>query len=138
MGILRISDELRARIERWAREGYPLETCGLMLGRLDNGLVKVEEVTCARNLNAERAHDRYDLDPQDFLDADGAARGRGWDIVGIWHSHPDHPARPSKTDREAAWRGWSYLILSVNRERVEELRSWHLEQEEFEEEAIVP
>lgn len=135
---MHLSRHLAARLEEWAREAYPAESCGLLIGRRSDDTIHVDDAARARNLNAERAHDRFELDPEDFLRADRAARAKGADIVGIWHSHPDHPARPSETDREVAWRGWSYLILSVNRERVEELRSWHLEQEDFEEEAIVP
>ena len=118
------------------RQGYPRETCGLLLGvRRDDAHV-VSQVRRARNLNVERAEDRYELDPDDFLAADREARAAGVDIVGIWHSHPDHPARPSATDRDGAWPGWSYLIVSVGRDGVEDIRSWRLNGGDFEEEAI--
>jgi len=58
--------------------------------------------------------------------------------VGIWHSHPDHPARPSETDRAAAWEGWSYLIASVTDAGLSELRSWRLSGERFLEEPVEP
>jgi proteasome lid subunit RPN8/RPN11 len=60
------------------------------------------------------------------------------EVVGVWHSHPDHPARPSETDRNGAWEGWSYLILSVTAEGVPDLRSWRLRGEHFEEEDVRP
>ena len=87
-----------------------------------------EVVHPARNLNVERAHDRYELDPRDQLAAERAARDSGREVIGVWHTHPDHPATPSETDRAAAWSGWSYLILSVVRGELAELRSWRLDE----------
>lgn len=89
-------------------------------------------------MNRVRARDRFELDPRDFLAAELAARRTGREIVGIWHSHPDHPAVPSETDRLAAWEGWSYLIAEVTRERAGALRSWRLVHDRFVEEALEP
>lgn len=133
---LRLPCALQARLQDWARAGYPSETCGILIGRCGDEDVRVEEVLAARNLNVERARDRYELDPAALLAADEAARDRGLEIVGVWHSHPDHPAVPSATDREQAWRGWSYAIVSVSRGGVEELRSWRLTGTDFVEEMI--
>ncbi len=142
----------RDRIEAWVRAGYPLETCGLLVGRLescareareaigldgaDMPVAIVERVVQARNLNEERAQDRYELDPADFVATDHAARDDRLEIVGIWHSHPDSPARPSETDLRAAWPGWSYVIASVHAGGVRELRSWRLEEGAFREEKV--
>ena len=134
--LLRLPASQRLQLEAWARAGYPLECCGLMLGRMEEGRIAVLAVRQARNLNTDRAHDRYDLDPEDFLAADQAARSEGLEIVGVWHTHPDHPAVPSETDRAAAWPGWSYVILEVAHGRVAALRSWRLAGEAFEEEEI--
>jgi proteasome lid subunit RPN8/RPN11 len=138
MATLHLPAELRARIERWAAGGYPLETCGLLLGSRRDGDARVVEVASARNVNQMRARDRYELDPLDFLAADRAARNAGLDLVGVWHSHPDHPAEPSETDRIQAWEGWSYLIASVNVRGVQGLRSWRLAGGRFVEEVIEP
>lgn len=127
---------VRRNLEELVQGGYPHETCGLLVGRQTAQRVEVEQVVAARNLNTERAYDRYEIDPEDFLCADRNARAEGLEIVGVWHSHPDHPARPSETDHAAAWGGWSYVIVSVTREGVAELRSWRLNGEQFEEEAI--
>jgi len=131
MTTLRLPPALRTRLEQWARGGYPHETCGLLLGHVQDQFVEVKEAAIARNLNVERAADRYELDPAAFVAADAQARAAGMDIIGIWHSHPDHPARPSQTDRAAAWTGWSYVILSVSRDGVEDLRSWRLDGDRF-------
>ena len=87
-------------------------------------------------MNRERAHDRFELDPRDLLSADLAARAEGREIVGIWHSHPDHPAEPSETDRLAAWPGWSYLIVQVTAQGAGAMRSWRLVGDRFVEEAL--
>lgn len=136
MGTLTLPEDARADLEKRAHAGYPLEICGLLLGRQTNGHVKVERVVQARNLNHERAHDRYELDPQDFMATDKQARAEGLEIVGVWHSHPNHSAHPSETDRAAAWEGWSYVILSVTGEGARDLRSWRLSTERFVEESI--
>jgi proteasome lid subunit RPN8/RPN11 len=135
--LLRLPLSERVQLEAWARRGYPREVCGLLVGHGGcEGCREVVAVRRARNLNTERAHDRFELDPQDFLATDRAARAAGLEIVGVWHTHPDHPARPSETDREAAWPEWSYLILAVGGCGAVALRSWRLAGEQFEEEEI--
>ncbi len=115
---------------------YPFEACGLLVGSADTERVDVQDVFHARNLNVERARDRFLLDPDDHMAADRSARARGLDIVGIWHSHPDHPARPSITDLEAAWEGFSYLIISTTASGANDFRSWRLQGGKFIEEKI--
>jgi len=128
--------EIRRELEGWIGGGYPEETCGLLLGSVGAGRIETARATRARNRNRERARDRYDLDPDDFLAADLAARAAGLEIVGVWHSHPDHPAEPSEIDRAAAWEGWSYVIAEVTAAGVAALRSWRLEGERFVEEPV--
>lgn len=134
--LLALPAGVRAELESLAQAGYPCETCGLLLGDCSDGCCRVASQRPARNLNRERAHDRFELDPQDYLGAENAAAAAGLAIVGIWHSHPDHPARPSETDRAMAWPGWSYLILSVGHSGVAELRSWRLAGDRFVEEEV--
>lgn len=136
MGTVKLPQEARQRLEHLARTGYPNESCGLLLGHVAIAAIVVERVFPGRNLNTERAHDRYELDPNDFIAADLEARAAKLEIVGVWHSHPDHPARPSETDRAAAWQGWSYLIAAVTKDGVTDLRSWRLQEQTFMEEAI--
>jgi len=134
--VLQLNSVLRSRLQRWAEEGYPHERCGLLIGHAHDGVVSVEDVLPARNLNTERTRDRYELDPNDLLRADAQARERQLDIVGIWHTHPDHPARPSETDRAQAWDAWSYLIVSVGAAGVQSMRSWRLDGHDFTEEVV--
>ena len=127
---------LERELERVVEASYPFEACGVMIGSADGQRVVVEDAFHARNLNVERARDRFLLDPEDHLAADKVARQRGLEIVGFWHSHPDHPARPSATDLEAAWEGYSYLIVSHPALGANELRSWRLHDGRFIEEKI--
>lgn len=119
-----------------ARSGYPNETCGLLIGKREPQHSRVDAMRQARNLNHERARDRYELDPADYLAAELLAKAQGLEIVGVWHTHPDHPARPSETDRVQAWEGWSYLILSVSSDGVQAVTSWRLNGDVFEQEVI--
>lgn len=137
MTSLRLSSAIQANLKQWVTAGYPRETCGVLTGRQFEGEVLVAGVVQARNLNYKRSNDRYELDPADFLAADQQARAQGLEIVGIWHSHPDHPACPSETDRQAAWDGYSYLIAAVTGDGVTDLRSWRLQGTEFVEEEIL-
>ncbi len=102
----------QAEIRRLAAEAYPHEGCGVLIGRYGSGdRVSVVEATSGHNLWSERLRDRYDLDPADIQAADRSARSRGLDVVGFWHSHPDHPARPSQFDADRAWAEYAYLIV---------------------------
>ncbi len=134
--MLVLPSDVRKDLEAWIGAGYPEETCGLLVGRVSGGRTEAARVKQAKNLNRERAQDRYELDPGDHLATDLEARAEGLEIVGIWHSHPDHPAEPSETDRAAAWEGWSYLIVRVGARGVEALRSWRLQGTRFVEEPI--
>ena len=137
MPTLRLPETLCDRLTAFARRGYPEETCGLLLGTRNDAEHVVAEVRQARNLNVERANDRYDLDPEDFIAADREARAAGLDIVGVWHSHPDHPAKPSLTDLASAWPRWSYVIVAVGPEGVREIRCWELNRNDFQEEEVI-
>ena len=124
---LRLAPGVLDTLVRLAKEGYPYEVCGLLVGRGDaEGGPQVARLAPAKNLRQERAADRYLLDPDDFMAADRAAQADGLEIVGIWHSHPDSPAWPSVTDLEAAWEGYSYVIVSLSQGRLAEVRSWRL------------
>ena len=110
-------------IVRHAEWGFPHEVCGVLIGS-DGKITHYRE---CRNLNTERAHDRYDLDPVSFKEADEWARLNGLEIVGIYHSHPDHPSIASETDRQRAWPEWVYIIFSVYGGRYRDSRAWVLQ-----------
>ena len=119
-------------------EGYPQEVCGIILGRYDGDDREAVEVRRGANLNSERAHDRYELDPRDLLAAEKHCRENGLEVIGLYHTHPDHPDEPSEFDRERSWPVYSYLIASVRNGKDFTARSWRLNDETklFEEEKI--
>ena len=127
MSPLRLLPEARADLRAACESAYPHEACGLLLGVITDPRV-VCRVIVARNL--EESGTRFTLDPADFARADGVAQDAGLEIMGIFHSHPDQPARPSRADESAAQRGWSHVIASVHgdgvRGRLADMTSWWL------------
>ena len=98
-------------------ETYPHECCGVLLGGFeDDGTRTVTSTARAGNTRTDSAHNRYNIDPRELVRIQREARDRGEDILGFYHSHPDHPARWSSTDlAEAHWLGCSYVITSVEK-----------------------
>lgn len=134
--VLRLPGRVQRGLARLARKGHPREVCAVLLGVQLDRSTRVERYVPAANL-AEESRTRYFLDPQDYVAADLAARRNGLEIVGFWHTHPDHPAEPSATDREAAWEGVSYVIQSVTASGTGDLRSWRLQRDRCIEERLV-
>jgi proteasome lid subunit RPN8/RPN11 len=108
---MKIAQTALEAIQAHGAEGYPHEICGIMLGPRGDG--QVTEVRPARNIIVERARDRYEIDPRDHIRIQREADAMGFDIVGYYHSHPDHPAQASRFDTERAWAGYVYLIVSI-------------------------
>lgn len=133
---LLLPPQIRREVVAVASLGYPDETCGLLLGRSDARQCTVLGQRAVPNAVSERAFDRFSIDPLDYLAAENAAAAAGMALVGVWHSHPDHPAFPSELDREMAWPDWSYVIVAVNQRGVVDLRSWRLSGRRFFEEEV--
>jgi proteasome lid subunit RPN8/RPN11 len=124
---LNISRDLLRAIHAHGEGAYPNEGCGLLLGRAEAGDKQVADLLPIRNgREPEAAHNRYLITPQDMLRGEETAAARGLDVIGIFHSHPDHPARPSEFDREHALPWYSYIITSVEQGRAAASRSWLL------------
>ncbi len=113
--MLKISGAIYEQLRKHGEETYPHECCGVLLGKaLDSGN-EVEEAIRAGNTRTDSAHNRYHIAPQELIRIQRQARDRDLDIVGFYHSHPDHPAQWSSTDfNEAHWIGCSYVITSVD------------------------
>ena len=142
--MIHIKKEYLDDIEAHGREGFPNEVCGIILGVCGPGVSGSEgkealELRRATNLNSDRGHDRYELDPKDLLKAERDARDTGMEIIGFYHSHPDHPDVPSEFDRKRAWPSYSYFISSIMGGKDACTRSWLLNDETqvFEEEEII-
>lgn len=129
-------------IRQHGARDYPSECCGMLLGRAENDRKLVSEAVPLRNLRhdpgraqsilpldatgTESERNRFLIDPADQIRVEKDARARGLDVVGYYHSHPDHPARPSTYDRDHAWPWYSYVIISVERGEPKALTSWVL------------
>ncbi len=140
--MLELSHEQREEIAAQAAREYPHECCGLLLGRMEEGGRKsVAEIFPVSNAREEAArHNRSLITPDEYLRGERHARARRLDVVGNYHSHPDHPAAPSQFDLEHAWPTWSYVIVSVVAGEARELRSWELtsDRSRFVEEELAP
>lgn len=125
-------------IRRHAGVCYPDECCGVLIGQSLGETTIVERVLSVGNEREDSRRNRYLITPETVLAADREARALGLEVVGYYHSHPDHAAGPSDFDREHAWPGVSYLIVSVQGGRVAEARCWRLsaDGEQFEEQSI--
>jgi proteasome lid subunit RPN8/RPN11 len=118
-------EEIRSHGER----DYPHECCGLLVGHFSDGgrktVVETYPISNAREEEAKR--NRFLIRPEELMRGERYARGRGLDVVGFYHSHPDAPAVPSGYDLEHAWPSYSYIIVSVRDGRAVMLRSWEME-----------
>lgn len=121
-----IAGQVYQHMSDLADDAYPDEGCGVLVGRWQGERVEILAATHGRNLNTERSRDRYVLDPADIVEADREARERGWDIVGFWHSHPDHPAQPSQFDTDHAWTDYVYVICRTTDEGTGDINAFTL------------
>ena len=120
---MRIPRELVGAIRAHGKETYPHECCGFLVGRAG----EVVELARASNAREDSPKNRYLIPPVEFVRVQREADARGLDIVGFYHSHPDHPARPSAFDREHAWPGYAYLIVAVAKGVPDELRGFRFD-----------
>lgn len=105
---------------------YPEEGCGALLGRDEGERRLIERVAPFENRREDSRHNRYLIAPEQLLVVERDARAAGLDVLGFYHSHPDHPAMPSAFDLEHAWPYYSYLIVSVVNGRPADARAWRL------------
>ncbi len=135
---LKISTELAQQIRQHGSETYPHECCGALLGRdgvdgtsatagsVQSPIREILALFPLVNRRDDSPHNRFSVTAEDVRDAEKAAREKKLDVVGWYHSHPDHPARPSQYDREHAWPWYSYVIVSVAGGKPAEMTSWRL------------
>jgi proteasome lid subunit RPN8/RPN11 len=125
-GSLKLSQELEARIRAHAGETYPHECCGALLGRDGDEGREVLALVPLENRRDDSPRNRFSIAPEDVLLAEQKAREQRIDLIGWYHSHPDHPAAPSEFDREHAWPWYSYIIVRSESQRTKEMNCWRL------------
>lgn len=136
--MLNLNQDLTERIRAHAAQSYPYECCGALLGAETDGGRAVRDLVMLDNQRDDSPRNRFLVRPEDVLRVENAARERGLDVLGWYHSHPDAPARPSEFDREHAWPWYSYVIVSVEAGEPRRMASWRLtdDRERFDAEAI--
>ena len=140
--MLRIDYSDYEALRAHGEETYPHECCGVLLGKSTDEGNLVHQIVRAGNTRTDSAHNRYNIAPQELVKIQRQARNAGLDIIGFYHSHPDHPAQWSPTDfAEAHWLGCSYIITSVEKGKAAITNSFLLtgteeDNKKFEDEAI--
>jgi proteasome lid subunit RPN8/RPN11 len=146
-----ISRELAEKIREHGVETYPYECCGALLGT-DHGIQRYDPQAVRKisreivslfplvNRRDDSPRNRFSVTAEDVREAEKAAIARGLEVIGWYHSHPDHPARPSDYDRDHAWPWYSYIIVSVHTGVPEDMTSWRLKDDRsgYFEEKILP
>jgi len=134
---LKLPKEVYDNIIAHVKEDYPHECCGVLIGNAMMGR-KIFYADRCTNTNKTSAHNRYQMDPMEINLADKGARAQSLELMGFYHSHPDHPDRPSEYDREMAQPGYSYIIVSVKNGTEVSLKSWTFAEEDdpFKEEPL--
>jgi len=138
--MITLAEEHLEEIGRHGERDYPHECCGLLIGSFAaDGTKIVQETYPISNAREEEArHHRSLILPEELMRGERYALNKGLDVVGNYHSHPDHPAVPSQYDLEHAWPTWSYIIVSVQKGSAADLRSWEMQNDRsrFDEEEI--
>ena len=123
---VRLPESLAEAIRGHGEGAYPAECCGAMVGRIAGDVKEVVRLEPAINRRTDDPH-RYLIAPEDLRRLEGRLKSEGLEIVGYYHSHPDHPAVPSAFDADHAWPWYSYVIVRVDRGRGADLASWVLD-----------
>jgi proteasome lid subunit RPN8/RPN11 len=129
MAILVLPESIARSIEAEGVRNYPNECCGILIGRDVENSRRIEEMRAVDNaFNVDRLRDRFLISPRAIYQAEKDLQNTGRTIVGFYHSHPDHPARPSDYDREHAWPFYSYVIVSIAGAQAVDMTSWVLDE----------
>ena len=114
--MLRLSRSHYDSLRQHGEETYPYECCGVLLGQMDGDIRTVTSIARCGNTRTDSPQNRYNIDPKEVIRIQREARVREEEIIGFYHSHPDHPAQWSQTDlADAHWLGSSYVITSVEK-----------------------
>jgi len=135
--VVRLSRAVNNDIIEICKDGFPNEVCGVLIGKMEKNTFKISSFIACKNLNKERSVDRYELDPKDYKNADQIAKEQSMDIIGIYHSHPNHPAIASDTDKLFAQERFIYLIYSIYDKEYKDLIAWALNEQQSKMEEVL-
>lgn len=126
--MIQLSENHRDEIAAHGERDYPHECCGLLLGNFAGSLKTIAEVYPISNAREEQAkRNRFLIRPEELMRGERYAQPKRLEVVGFYHSHPDHPAVPSAYDLDHAWPAFSYIVVSVMAGAARDLRSWEME-----------
>jgi len=127
--MITLAKELEDEIRRHGEKTYPEECCGVILGKAEGRgqktIARLIPIDNAKNM--EEKHNRFLITPDDVMQAELTARAYEQDVIGFYHSHPDHPAEPSAFDLDHALPFYSYIIVSIEKGKAKKLTSWEME-----------
>jgi proteasome lid subunit RPN8/RPN11 len=126
MTAIRLTAAVMESLRRHAAAAYPDECCGALIGSSDRDAIAVTDARQLDNTTAEGPRRRFLVSPSDYQQSEAHARRTGAELVGFYHSHPDHPAEPSQYDLDHAWPNLSYVIVAVRAGEPGVVRSWRL------------
>lgn len=127
--MLKFNDQCVATMKAHARQTYPEECCGILLGTIEGDKKIVHDALAIDNSSEQQRTRRFIITPEDYRNAEALAARKGLDVLGFYHSHPDHPARPSQFDLEHAFPWWSYVIIGVEHGKPSAMSSWMLQED---------
>jgi len=138
--VIKCTKEIEKSIREFGEQEYPNECCGLLFGKInsDNSKEITEILPISNAQIEENRYNRFLITPKDMIKGELYARKHNVDIIGFYHSHPDHPAKPSQFDLDHAWPVYSYIITSVINGKADVMTSWLLSSDraKFENEEI--
>ncbi|MEM9675225.1 MAG: M67 family metallopeptidase [Bacteroidota bacterium] len=134
---LKVSEEAQQVMQQDAEATYPNECCGFFYGQESNERTVTEAIPVQNSKEGDQRR-RFEISPLDYMKAERYAAENGLSLLGVYHSHPDHPARPSEHDLKQAVPYFSYIIYSIREGKMADVTSWRLDEQgkEFEEEKI--
>ena len=130
LSLIKMTHSVLKGIYAHAKEAYPQECCGILIGHNAEEGKTVTQFQRAKNMTTDSPHNRYLIEPEETYGATKEAQNQGLEIVGFYHSHPDLEPKPSEVDKEQAWALYSYLIVSVGRGEELRAKSWLFHDEE--------
>lgn len=136
--MIQMNEYIKEALEKDAFNSFPDECCGFILGKEDGEERVIEKIIVVNNAREGDKRRRFEIAPLDYLKAEQQAEQENLTLLGVYHSHPNHPSVPSEHDRIAAQPYFSYIILSVEENRLVSVQSWKLtDQFQFEEEKVL-